>query len=222
MNKTIKLLGLLILFVILSTYSPKINNENKSYFFQIKNIEIIGNNITNTNKIIQELNYLNNSSLLFLQNEKIENSFKKFEFFLKYEIKKVYPSTIKITVFEKKPIAINIYGKKKFYLLKNNEKINFIELELYSNLPIIFGKTNNFSEITDALEQVDFNIKKIKSFYYYDIGRWDLTLKNSKIIKLPKYDYLEALANFKKIELNENFKKYNNFDYRIKNQLIIN
>ena len=62
----------------------------------------------------------------------------------------------------------------------------------------------------------------IKSFYFFETGRWDLILNNEKIIKLPVNDYLFSLTNFINSMDNTQFKKYKIFDYRIKDQLILN
>ena len=58
------------------------------------------------------------------------------------KIKKIYPSTLKIEIFEKKPIAIIIDENKKFFLGKNNDLINYREISKHNNLPII--KWRNF------------------------------------------------------------------------------
>ena len=40
---------------------------------------------------------------------------------------------------------------------------------------------------------MNFPISKIKSFYYFEIGRWDIILKNNKVIKLPAKNFVESL-----------------------------
>ena len=62
----------------------------------------------------------------------------------------------------------------------------------------------------------------MKSFYYFDIGRWDIVLKNGKTIKLPVNNFVESIENFIEIEKKINFESYSIFDYRIKDQLILN
>ena len=63
---------------------------------------------------------------------------------------------------------------------------------------------------------------KLNLFYYFDIGRWDIILKNSNIIKLPVKDFNESLINYNELKNDQNFTKYKIFDYRIKDQLILN
>ena len=126
-----------------------------------------------------------------------------------------------VTVYEKEIIAVINYKKNKFYLTKKGEEIKFFKNKKLEDLPNIFGKQENFLKIYVSLNSLNFPISKIKSFYYFDIGRWDIMLKNNRIIKLPVNNFIESLTNFIEIEKKINFKKYTIFDYRIKNQLIL-
>ena len=47
-------------------------------------------------------------------------------------------------------------------------------------------------------------------------------MQDDKVIKLPVKDYLSSLKNFMLSITNSNFNKYKIFDYRIKDQLILN
>ena len=126
-----------------------------------------------------------------------------------------------IIIFEKKPIAVQILGNIKFYISEKGEKLNFFKNEFYEDLPIIFGNQKNFSSFFSEIKQSDLPSNQIKAFYYFDIGRWDIVLKNKKIIKLPEKDYMEILVKINSILNDKNFSKYRIFDYRIKDQLIL-
>ena len=132
---------------------------------------------------------------------------------------------IKILIFfliiEKIPIATQIIDKKKFYITKNNEKINFIDLKIYEDLPSIFGRHKNFNIFFNNLKKNNFKINKIKSFYYFDVGRWDIVLINEKVVKLPEKNYLDLLPKINLMLDDNNFSKYKIFDFRIKDQLIL-
>ena len=125
-------------------------------------------------------------------------------------------------IFEKKPIVIYFNGKKNFYLSENNELIKFREIDKFKNLPLLIGKKKNFNDFYNNLKLINFPIDKIKSFNYFNIGRWDIILKNKIIVKLPDKNYIEPLENFIVIMKNKDFDKYKIFDYRISNQLILN
>ena len=212
----------ILLLVTLTTFNPTLfkmgNNVFKIKYVEIENIYIIDKK--ELKKIVN--NELKNLSLFSINEKKMSNILKKYEIIKSIEIKKVFPNTIKIKLIEKEIIATLINKKKKFYLTKNGEKIRFFKNEKLDNLPKIFGEQKNFTQIYNSLKKLNFPINEIKSFYYFDIGRWDIILKNSNIIKLPVKDFNESLINYNELKNDQNFTKYKIFDYRIKDQLILN
>ena len=136
-------------------------------------------------------------------------------------LKKKYPNTLKIMITEETLVATQVIDRKKFYITKGNKKINFIDLKIYEDLPSIFGKYKNFDLFYNDLEENNFKINNVKAFYYFDVGRWDIILKNEKIIKLPEKNYLDLLPRINLMLDDNNFSKYRVFDFRIKDQLIL-
>ena len=101
----------------------------------------------------------------------------------------------------------------KLYITKKNI--------ILKKLPYIYGGAKNFYELYKILEEIKFPINKIKTYYYFEINRWDLKLQNDKIIKLPNKNIKKSLLNFmENYELNT-FNKFKIFDYRIKDELIL-
>jgi cell division septal protein FtsQ len=172
-------------------------------------------------KLKSDLNFLINTSLLFLKEKNITKVIDRYDFISGIQIKKNYPNILKILVYEKKPVAIEIQGKLFFYITKNGEKITYSKLNVYEKLPIIFGNHKNFNIFFKDLEEINFQINDIKAFYYFDVGRWDIELKNGTTIRLPKKNYRDILLKVNTILNDTSFSKYKIFDYRIKNQLIL-
>ena len=222
MIKAVKLLSLLILLLLLSTYYPTYKIRNTILIFTIKNVEVENNKVLDSNKIINELENLKGKSLLFVDREIIKSAINKFDFISSFQVKKIYPKTIRIKIFEKKPVAIYIEEKNKFYISEKGDLIKYIEIDYYNNLPLLFGKKTNFNIFFQGLKNANFPITDIKSFHYFEIGRWDIILNDEKIIKLPKENYADILENFLLIKNDKSFDKYKIFDYRIKDQLILN
>tara|TARA_B110000881_G_C18523729_1_gene489149 strand:+ start:464 stop:1132 length:669 start_codon:yes stop_codon:yes gene_type:complete len=221
MKISFKFYFLLFIFFILTTYNTKEKDKRLSIFFPIKKILIENTVGTDLIKIKSDLSFLRNKSLFFLNTEKILANINEYDFISTIQLKKKYPSTLRITIIEKIPIAVQIIDKKKFYITKDNEKISFIDLKKYENLPLIFGKYKNFYIFYKDLEKSNFNLNEIKAFYYFDIGRWDIVLRDEKIIKLPEKNYQDILLKINSILGNNNFFKYKVFDFRIKDQLIL-
>ena len=221
MKSSLKIYFLIFIFFIFSTYSTKHNKESHSILFPVKEILIENNVFTNLTELKNDLRFLINTNLFFVNEEKILAIVNKHDFISSIQLKKKYPNTLNILVIEKKQIAIQIIDKKKFYITKDNEKINFVDLKVYGGLPSIFGKYKNFDIFYNDLEKNNFKITKIKDFYYFDAGRWDIVLINDKVIKFPEKNYLGLLSKINLIVDDDNFSKYKVFDFRIKDQLIL-
>ena len=213
--------GLILLFVLLTTYSPKFSFI-KDLNLNIENIEIENNTIIKTEKIKEKLSFLYNENLFFLNIENIEENLKKEDFIESFTIKKIYPNNLKLMIVEKKVIAILQNKQKKFYISNKGDLINFIDIEFYKDLPTVFGNGENFYSLYLDLQNVKFPLHMIRSFYFFESGRWDLIMVDGKIIKLPVEDYLFSLKNFMLSKSKSNFDNYKIFDYRIKDQLILN
>jgi len=220
-KKPYKLSFLIFIFFIFTTYNIKEKNNNFGIFFPIKKILIENTTGTNLIKLKFDLDSLINTSLFVLKKEKLLDIISQYDFISNIQLKKKYPNTLKILVIERIPIATRIIDKKKFYITKNNKKINFINLKIYENLPSIFGKYKNFNFFYEDLKNNNFKMSEIKSFYYFEIGRWDIVLKNERIIKLPEKKYQDILPKINSILEDSNFSKYKIFDFRIKDQLIL-
>jgi len=215
------LFGLTILFVLLTTYTPKFNFIVNSNLY-IQKIEIKNTSIIKPDEIKQKLSFVYKENLFFLNLKDIENNLKKETFIESFSVKKIYPNTLKIIIVEKKPIAILHNKKKKLYISNKGNLINFVDIKVYNDLPTVFGNGERFYSLYQDLQNLRFPLEKIKSFYFFESGRWDLVMYDDKVIKLPTSDYLSSLKNFMLSKTNSNFDSYKIFDYRIKGQLILN
>ncbi len=207
---------------MLTTFNPS-NSDVKVNFFQIKKIEIINNKILNDNSLLNLFDIeFKGSSLLFINNKKVNEILKDNLLIKRVELKKIYPNKLQIKVHEKEPIAIINKKEGRLYLTQTGEEIKFFKNSKLKDLPNIFGKQKNFIKIYSSLKNLQFPISEIKSFYYFDIGRWDIITKNKIIIKLPVENFNKSLKNYMSIKNNINFENYKIFDYRIEDQLILN
>ena len=215
------LLGLIILFILLTTYTPKFNFIINSNLL-IQKIKIENNSIIKSDKLKKKLSFLYKENLFFLNIKDIEKKLKSETFIESFSIKKIYPKTIKLIIVEKTPIAILQKKREKFYISDKGSLINFKDIKKYRELPVVFGNGESFFSLYKDLENIKFPLEKIKSFYFFESGRWDLIMKDDKIIKLPTINYLLGLKNFILLKNDKNFNNYKIFDYRIKDQLILN
>ena len=227
MIKLYRIFFLIIILLILTTYSP---NDNKNVylksdsFIKIQKIKILGNELIDQNDIITRLSSIYKKNIFLIREDEIKNPLKSIDFLEKIEVKKKYPDTIIIKVYETKPLAI-LFKKNKRYFLDNKSNIILIKKKpLDDSLPKVFGDDaeKDFLNFYQELEDVSFPITKIKNFYYFQINRWDVEFFDNQIIKFPSNNIKKALQ--KSIELlnREDFKKYNIIDLRLEDKIIVN
>ena len=212
---------LIFFFTILTSYNFNEQKQNLSIIFPIKKIEIDEVYTFDLTKLKSELNFLRNTSLFFLKEKEIIKIIDKYDFISSIQLKKKYPDTLKIKISENMPVAIEVTKRKKFYLAKDGKKLKYRNLKIFENLPIIFGNHKNFSSFFKDLEKNNFKIEDIKALYYFEVGRWDILLKNEKTIKLPEIDYQNILMKIDTVLNDTSFSRYKIFDYRTKGQLIL-
>ena len=210
-------LGLLILLTTITSQQKIVISK-----FNLKEINIENNILTKKKDIKKLLFPIYNKNLIFLENSEIEKALMQNSFIESFEIKKKYPNTLTIKIFEKKPIAILQYKKNKFYLSEKIELIKFKNLPDYRNLPYIIGNKEDFEIFYNSLNKINFPFDQIKKYTLYESKRWDLETVNNKLIRLPAKDYIKSIKNYLNLINNNDFKKYKLFDYRINNQLILN
>ena len=202
-----KLLVYLFLFIFLGT----INNKNLSElkFYRIKDIKVFGLNEKENLEILNNLKFLQNKNIFFINKKKISELINSNNLIEKYSIIKKYPSTIELRVTETNYLAlVNKKGKK--YLLGSNGKL-IDEKYNKKELPLIFGdfKNSEFLELKKIFDIYKFNIQKIKSFFYFPSGRWDIEMKSGILIKLPKdrlKETIELSLDILKREKSDNLK----------------
>ena len=218
MNK--RLYVAIFLLLTLTTYSVQ-HKFNFNHEIKIKKIIIANNKIVQEKRIIRDLSFLYEKNPAFIRTNKIQEILTKIDFIESFEIKKIYPDKIKIKIFEKKPIVIIQNKKEKKYYTSSGDLVDFLDLNEFKNLPVVFGDKKNFEIFYEILKNLKFPINEIKALYLFESKRWDLITFDDQIVKLPINNFESSLKNF--IELREklSFSKYKTFDYRINGQLIL-
>ena len=209
----------LILLILLSTIT--INEKLTISKFDLKEIKIENNLIIKEEDLKRSLKSIYNKNLIFLKNKEIEKLLIKNTLIDSFKIKKKFPNTLEIKIFEIKPIAILINKKEKFYISEKINLVKFDNLPDYQNLPQIFGNIDNFKIFFKDLKKVNFPFNQIKRLSLYEANRWDLETLDDKTIRLPTKNYINSLKNYLSIKNKDNFRKYRIFDYRVNETLIL-
>ena len=228
MRKFYSILLLLLTLILLTTYNPSemelISNKSNS-LFDIKNIKIINNEKINQDVIEKKLKKIYGKNIFFIKTSEIEKVIRNITYLQSIEVKKKYPNTLIVKVFETSPLAI-LLKNSDYYILDSGANLILINADSVTNYnyPHIFGKNSEkyFLNFLQLLKKNNFPIIDIKSYYYFQIGRWDLQLKDGLLIRLPNNMIKNAIE--KSIELlnKDDFKNYEVIDLRINGRIIVN
>ena len=226
MKKLYKIIISLIALIFLTTYSPNefsVFPKKKNLFFKIQRIKIINNRLIDEHKITEKLTGIYEKNILFIKRSDIERPLKSIKFLKTIEVKKKYPNTIIIKVYETKPVAILFKGNSKYLLYSSANLFPFSENMFFDDLPSIFGKeaAKNFIKFFNLLENNNFSTKRVKNFYFFQIGRWDLQLFNNQIIKFPANKIIDAIQQSVELLARKDFVNYNVIDLRIHGKIVV-
>ena len=213
----------ILLFIFLTTYSFNSSQNTQFTFLPLKKIQIEGANNSDNKKIAETLDQFKGKSIIFVNRYKMNMSINNLQFIKELKIKKIYPDTVRLEIIEYKPIGILTKKNTKILLTSGGEIIRNYNSSKFENLPLVYGDKAEkyFSKFYNSLENINFQINLINQFNHFDINRWDIVLKNGKIVKLPVKNYENSLNKFLSLYEDNSFKKYKIFDFRIKGQLIL-
>jgi cell division protein FtsQ len=219
-DKKNKIIIYLLFLFILSTTSSKFLENKKSYSTTINQINVEGLSNTDNLKIYNELNKLFYKNILLVEKEEIQSIIAKYNIIEKYNIKKIYPSTININIKPTKFVAR--LSNNDQLLVGTNGKI-ITDKENSEILPYLFGEFNSedFLVFQKNIIQSKFTFKEFKTLYFFSSNRWDILINNDILIKLPQDNLLESLNRAYKIISSDDFKNKNLVDLRVNNHLIV-
>ena len=217
MKKRLVLSLLLLLFLTTITLNQKIIITK----FNIKEINIENNILLSSEEVKKLLIPIYETNLFFLKYEEVEKALMKSSLVGSFEIRKKYPNSLEIKIFEKTPIAIIFHKKKKYFLSENIELIKFEELKYNKSLPFVLGKRDKFESFYNRLKINNFPVDIIKKYTFFETNRWDIETYDNKIIKLPPVNYINSLEKYLSLKNDSSVKKYKVFDFRIEKQLIL-
>jgi cell division protein FtsQ len=208
-----------VLLILLTTITTK--QKIIITKFNIKEIILENSTSLKEKEIKKSLSLIYNKNLLFLKNKEIEEILVQFSSIESFYLDKKYPNTLKITIIEKKPIAILINNKKKFYISEKIDLFEFYDKNFNQDLPIVFGNKDDFKIFYKNLIKIDFPVNLITKYIQYESNRWNLETIDNTTIQLSSKNYIKNLKNYLNLKKKNNFKKFKVFDYRINDQLIL-
>ena len=215
-------LFLFLIIFFLSSINSQLFIKKKESLYNLNSIEVTGLDEQINTEIQNNLNFMKNTNIFFIDKEILKDHIDKYDFIEKYNIFKIYPSKIILELKQADFLAQTIKDNKVYFIGSNN---NFIEIERFhnhKNLPIVYGKftAQEFTSFLKIIRKSKLNYNSINEIFFYPSGRIDIKNKDNLLIKFPMQNLEEAIIIVNKIIKNKNFRN-NLIDLRVPNQLIL-
>ena len=218
-DKKNKIIIYLIFLFLLSTTSNKSLEFHQNYSAKIDKIEVSGLSNSDNSQIRSKLEKLLNTSIFFINKDKIDKIISKYNLVELYNVKKIYPRKIDVKIEQTKFIA-KISGSNQV-LVGSNGKL--IKQEINEKLPFLFGKYDfiKFLEFKKIIDNSAFKFNDLKSVSFYPSKRWDIVTSENILTNLPQDNLLQSLNLAYKLIIDDYFKKIKSIDLRVKNHVVI-
>ena len=190
------LIFLSLIFIFLKF--PSLLNDS----FQIKHIIIEGSEKSDKSEIKNNIIEFS-GELIGLNSDAIKELVESSQWVKRASVKKVLPSTLIINLIENDPYAIYFREGKSFLLDLDGSIITEIEVDNYNDdLLFVRGeKSQEFLEkiIRDISISFPNLIQNMKEIEFIEKRRWNITLHNELLIKLPDENIQLSLENLKQL-----------------------
>ena len=212
----------LIFLLILSTVS---NNNFSNFFkktFKIKEIHVTGLSDKQNKKIQEKIKKLNYINIFSIEKDRIAKIIENNNLVEKYNIKIKYPNVLLIDLFKTTIIGkVNFFGEE-YFIGSNGKKIPNSDTRTINDVPLLEGilDINEYIKLTEKIKKSDLLLNEIESMYFHKNKRWDIKTKSGFVIMLPRENINKKLSIANELILNNNLKKFNKIDLRIKNKVI--
>ena len=212
----------LALLIFLTTFNPELPLQ-KLGFFITKTVNVSGSKNTELEKLKKQFNFLVNTSILSIDQKKMNEVVSQNEWIHYLNINKKFPSTVNVMVVEHEPLFFwkkgnnNLIITKEFTLIEKFNSNNFSnQTQIKCNFDI-----EDLKSLYKALNNNNFDLVNITSFEFINSERWDLFLKGNKKIMLGRYDYNQQINNLNKVLIQFKDEKFTYIDLRLKNKIFV-
>lgn len=173
--------------------------------FTLQNILVRGRYNTSSSSIKQAIGLKKGDPLLSFNSKKAKETLLQEEWIESVTVKRIFPDTISIVIEERVPMALWQKDKKLFLIDNRGLAITDKNLSEFNDMIIITGENSGKNAVSlfssfKAVPKIFYNIETAQ---FVSNRRWNLTMKNGTIIKLPESNIPFALSSLQKMHEQE-------------------
>lgn len=199
----------------------------KDLGFELRNIDVQGNNFIKKSEIIKGIKFINCENLFCLDLKNSKENIEKNNWIKSVQLRLIFPSQLKIIIQEEKPYFAYKNLKKIALLNKSGHEIDRVEHlnKEFKNLVVLTGEgaVDNIPNLLNILALNNTISEKVTEAKLIANRRWSLKYLENTIIDLPESN--PGKAFFKIAELDKKYglllNKIKKIDLRVNDRMII-
>nr|WP_244629551.1 cell division protein FtsQ/DivIB [Martelella limonii] len=171
--------------------------------FAVEDIEISGNSETSEIVVLQSLGLEGAYSLQGVDIQMARGQLLNLPWVADADIRKVYPSTLKISLKERVPYALWQQEDGRLLMVERDGNIiGPLSAPKFRRLPLVLGQGGNVAakDVEELMQEWPELSERVRAFKRVDERRWDLYLDNGMIVKLPEHGSDAALLRLRALE----------------------
>jgi cell division protein FtsQ len=183
-------------------YGTPLDMAANAFGFRVETVAVTGQRELSDQQIFAAAGVTNTSSLLFLDAEAAREGLEKLPLVKSAQVRKLFPSTLSVTIEERKPYALWQRDGSVSLIAEDGTVIDNAVDQRFVDLPLVVGEgaAGRAQEIISALAATPELSGRVKGATLVSQRRWNLTLDNGVVIKLPEEDFGPALKNLAGLE----------------------
>jgi cell division protein FtsQ len=164
--------------------------------FRVETVTIKGQQDLADAQILAAAGVSESTSLVFLDAKRARDQLEKLPLVKSATVHKLYPDTLAIAVEERKPYALWQKEGTVYVIAADGTAIDEHRDGRYANLPFVVGNgaANRAVEIVELLDSMPALKTRVRAAVLVAERRWNLTLDNGVVVRLPERDPASALA----------------------------
>ena len=142
----------------------------------------------------------------------------------KAEVQRQLPSTVKVKLYEKKPLALWQSDDDRYVIDREGNPINRAT-DIFNYLPLLTGTSSseNAPKLFAMIAESPHLDNKITSAEFIGERRWNLMFENNVLVQLPEGASVSAMKKLKKLDDSKDVMKVGGIviDLRIEDRIIL-
>jgi cell division protein FtsQ len=173
--------------------------------FRVETVAITGQRELADSEVIAAAGVTATTSLPFLDVEAARSGLEALPLVKSATVHKLYPDTLAVTVEERRPYALWQNDGKVLLIAADGTAIDEMRDQRFARLPFVVGEGANqrAPEIVALLDRVPDIRARVRASVLVAGRRWNLSLDNGIVVRLPEEDPGRALAALSELEASD-------------------